>query len=273
MKETIDIMLGYFSDSKLAGSYFLLFLVSIVLLYHINRKKNRWFILYGILLLVVVVMNPVIIRVLMLVFPSLSSYGPVTWLIPILFYVPFAAAELNDTLKDMKTRRIVTVILVFLVFICGNMCGIVRDYSVLDNNITDKEELEIVNYLNDIGPDMVLADEAVIPAITARGYAIPLFYGRDLWTANMDTGIMDGYNEEAYTLFDAMKNTEENAGFIATTAFEYRCDIIVMDSFEDAPDMLGGVLSSKGDNAISQQNGYYRLTKQTPNYLIYELAE
>ena len=206
MRETIDIMLRYFSDTKLAGSYFLLFLVSIVLLYYLDRQKNRWFILYGISVLVVIVMNPVIMWVLMQMFGSLSSYGPVTLLVPILFYVPFAAAELNDSLKDVKQRRLVTAILVFLIFICGNMCGLIKDYSVYDNNISDSEELDIVGYLNGVRPNMILADEALIPVISSRGNALPLFYGRDLWTANMDTGIMDGYNEEAYTLFDAMKN-------------------------------------------------------------------
>ena len=71
----------------------------------------------------------------------------------------------------------------------------------------------------------------------------------------MDTGIMDGYNEEAYALFDAMKNSKENADFIADTAYEYRCDIIVMDNFEDAPTRLGN----------------YKLMNTTQNYLIYRL--
>ena len=255
MRETIDIMLTYFSDSKLAGSYFLLFLVSIVLLYYINREKNRWFVLYGILILAVVIMNPIVLWILMQVFPSLAAYAPITLLTPVLFYVPFAAAELTDSLKEMKIRRIIVAILVFLIFICGNMCGMVTDFSVAENNITTKEELDIVHYLEDVSPQMVLADESLISTISARGRLIPLFYGRDLWTPDMDTGIMDGYNEEAYTLFDAMKNSEENADFIAETAYEYRCDIIVMDSFEDYPHLLGN----------------YKLAAHTSNYLIYEM--
>jgi len=255
MSETLDIMLAYFSDSKLAGSYFLLFLVSIVVLYFINQEKNKWFILYGISLLVIVVMDPIVVLLLMTVFPSLRSYGPITLLIPILFYVPFAAAELNDHLKDIKIRRIVTAILVFLVFICGNMCGLIKEYSVNENNITDSEEMGIITYLNNTRPEMVLADEQLIQSITARGNMIPLFYGRDLWTSDMDTGIMDGYNEEAYTLFDAMKNSKENADFIALTAYEYRCDIIIMDSFEKAPIVLGN----------------YNLEEKTQNYLIYKM--
>lgn len=44
MSKTIDIMLDYFSHTKLAGSYFLLFLVSIVLLYYLHKERNVWFI-------------------------------------------------------------------------------------------------------------------------------------------------------------------------------------------------------------------------------------
>jgi len=255
MIETFNIMLQYFAQTKLAGSYFLLFLVSIVLLYYINKEKNIWFIMYGIVLHVVVIMNPVVVWVLAQIFPVLNSYAPLTMLVPILFYIPFAATELTDILKERKVRHVVVFILVFLIFICGNMCGYIKDYSVTENNISDTEELAIVDYLNAKKPNMILADESIIQTITARGNALPLFYGRDLWTADMDTGIMDGYNEEAYTLFDVMKNSELNADFIADTAYEYRCDIIIMDYFDEAPERLGK----------------YKLEKTTFNYLVYAL--
>jgi len=253
--ETLNTMLQYFSNSKLAGSYFLLFLVSIVLLYYMNKEKNVWFIMYGIVLLVVVVMNPIVVWVLAQVFPVLSTYRPLTLLVPILFYIPFAATELAERLKSRKIRHLVVLILVFLIFVAGNMCGLVTKYSVSDNNVTTSEEKKIVEYLNKIHPAMVLADESIIPAISARADAIPLFYGRDLWMANLDTGIMDGYNEEAYTLFDAMKNSEENAEFIAETAAEYSCDVIIMDYYDEAPLLLKA----------------YKLEEKTNNYLIYVL--
>ena len=253
MTATIDTMMNYFSQSKLAGSYFLLFLVSIVLLYYVNKEKNIWFILYGIVLLVVVVINPVVIWALIQVFPVLSSYGVITLLIPTLFYIPFAAAELTEIIKVRKRRHIIVVILVFLIFICGNMCGLLTEYSIDETNVTTYEEQEIIDYLNSSSPNMVLADEGIINAINARGNVIPLFYGRDLWTANMDTGIMDGYNEEAYTLFDIMKAPGENMKKIAEMAHEYSCDIIVMDIFEKAPAVLGN----------------YKMEKRTDNYLVY----
>ena len=117
MIETFNTMLQYFSDSKLAGSYFLLFLVSIVLLYYMNKEKNVWFIMYGVVLLALVVMNPIVVWVLSQVFPVLSTYGPITLLIPTLFLIPFAATELSDSIKVRRIRHLVVIILVFLMFI------------------------------------------------------------------------------------------------------------------------------------------------------------
>lgn len=258
MSKTIDIMLDYFSHTKLAGSYFLLFLVSIVLLYYLHKERNVWFILYGIAILVIIVMNPIVVWALMQVFPALEAYEPLTMLIPVLLYVPFAATELIDTLnKNKRVRHIIALIIVLLISICGNTFGFFKDYSVTDANLVTSEEREIVRMLDEKQPQLVLADEKMIPAINEFGHMIPLIYGRDLWTADMDTGIMDGYNEEAYTFFDVMRDSEGNALFIADAAYEYSCDIIVMNYFEEAPTKLGK----------------YSLDKTTQNYLIYVVNE
>ncbi|MCR5800468.1 MAG: hypothetical protein K6G69_10370 [Lachnospiraceae bacterium] len=254
---TIDTMLTYFSETKLAGSYFLLFLVSIVLLYSLNKEINVWFILYGIALLVVVVMNPIVVWALMQVFPALGSYAPLTMLIPAFLYVPFAATELLDFSKEKKIYKPLIVILIVLISVCGSLFGVFKDFTVREGNVIDAEETEIVGKLNEWEPELVLADEGIIQAISTRGNAIPLLYGRDLWTDGLDTGIMDGYNEEAYTFFDALKNSEENKDFIATTAYEYCCDVIIMDVFEDAPQRLGE----------------YKLAHSTENYLVYRLVK
>lgn len=257
MSDAINIMLDYFSRTKLAGSYFLLFLVSIVLLYYLHKETNVWLILYGIAILVIFVMNPIIVWALMLVFPALQAYEPITLLVPVLLYVPFAATELIETIKEKRVRYILGLILVLLISICGNTFGFFKDYSITEENKMTKEERNIAGFLDEMEPELVLADQSLIPAINEYGHMIPLFYGRDLYTANMDTGIMDGYNEEAYTFFDVMKSSEENADFIVDTAYEYSCDIIVMSSFEDAPQTLGK----------------YKLAGTTANYLIYALNE
>lgn len=257
MSDAITIMLDYFSRTKLAGSYFLLFLVSIVLLYYLHKETNVWLILYGIAILAIFVMNPIVVWALMLVFPALQAYEPITLLVPVLLYVPFAATELIETIKEKKVRHVLGIILVLLISICGNTFGFFKDYSVTEENEITKEERNIAEFLDEMQPNLVLADQEIIPAINQYGHMIPIFYGRDLWTPNMDTGIMDGYNEEAYTFFDVMKNSKENADFIVDTAYEYSCDIIVMDNFEDAPQLLGK----------------YKLKGTTDNYLIYALNE
>jgi len=257
MSNAYDIMTSYFSQSKLAGSYFLLFLVSIVLLYYLQKSRNIWFILYGIALLVLVVMNPIVVWALMQLFPALETYEAITLLIPMELYIPFAATELADSMKERKVKHIIVLITVLLICICGNMFGFFKDYSIDQTNIYSREERGIVEFLEKQKPTLVLADEELIPAITEFGEMIPLLYGLDLWTPNMDTGIMDGYNEEAYTFFDALQNSKENATFIGEAAYEYSCDIIVMDLFEEAPKRLGN----------------YKLIGITDNYLIYRLSE
>lgn len=257
MSNAFDIMITYFSQSKLAGSYFLLFLVSIVLLYYIRKDKNVWFIMYGIVLLLLVVMNPVIVWVLMQVFPALETYETIALLIPMELYIPFAATELADAMKERRIKHTIVFITVLLICICGNMFGFFKDYSIDESNIYSREERGIVEFLESQNPGIVLADESLIPAITEFGDMIPLLYGLDLWTQNMDTGIMDGYNEEAYVFFDALQNSRENADFIAEAAYEYNCDIIVMDLYEEAPKSLGN----------------YKLIGMTDNYLIYRVRK
>lgn len=257
MSNAFDIMMTHFSHTKLAGSYFLLFLVSIVLLYYLRKEKNVWFILYGIILLVLVVMNPIVVWALMQLFPALESFEVITLLLPMELYIAFAATELSDSMKEKRVRHIIILIMVLLISICGNMFGFFKDYSIDKTNIYTREERGIVEFLEKQNPTMVLADEDLIPAITEFGNMIPLLYGLDLWTPNMDTGIMDGYNEEAYAFFDALQNSKENASFIGETAYEYSCDIIVMDLFEEAPKRLGN----------------YKLIGMTDNYLIYRVIE
>lgn len=254
MSNTIDVMLNYFSQTKLAGSYFLLFLVSIVLLYYISKEKNVWFILYGVVLLIVVVMDPIVVWALMQIFPALNTYAPLTLMIPVLLYVPFAVTELIDSVNDSTKKHFLILIMVLLISVCGNLFGVFKEYSVSDDSILTSEEQQIIDNLNELQPQLLLADESMIHAVSTYGNALPLLYGRDLWTANMDTGIMDGYNEEAYSFFDAMKNTEENVDYIVDTAYEYSCDVLLLDNYEGSPKRIGK----------------YTKVLETDNYVIYK---
>jgi len=257
MSRVIDYMLTYFSDSKQAGSYFLLFLVSLLAMWYINRKKNMWLIVYGIVIMVLAVMNPVTVWIIQRVFPASNSFPSITWLIPILFYVPYGITELMEYVKTSKTRNMIVVITFFVISISGSLCGFYNSRTVTDNAIVTDEEKSIVEFLNMNEPKLVLADDTMISAICHYGDRIPLMYGKDLWTVDMDAGIMDGYNEEAYSLYDAMRCTKENIAFITDTAGECNCDYIVIDKFENNSEVIGS----------------YELALSTDNYLIYKLIE
>lgn len=254
MVEVFSTMNTYFSDSKLAGSYFMLFLVSIFLMYYLDKDKHKWFILYGIALLVVVVMNPFTVWILSKAFPALAIYGPFTILIPTLLYIPFTITELVDKFKTSKYRHLLWVALIFLICICGNLFGHYSKNTINDTNRYDDEKREIVSYLNEKQPELVLADETIVPFITDSGENVPMLYGKDMWTYGLDMGIMDSYTEEEVRLYHAMEDAKLKADYIADTAQEFGCDIIVVKRYDDAAAYIGN----------------YIMAKQTENYLIYE---
>lgn len=257
MSTIVEIMLAYFSESKQAGSYFLLFLVSIFMMWHINRQKNMWLTLYGILILIVAVMNPIMVWVISLVFPVMQSYAPITWIIPLMFYIPYVITELMDYVKTSRNRNLVIIIMIFLISISGSLCGFYHTKTYTDDAVVTKDEKEVVKFLNDQQTRLVLADPSLVPVISSYGELIPLMFGRDLWTMNLDTGIMDGYNEESYTLYDAMRTTKENIYFIADTAKACGCDYMAIKSFDDFKDKIGS----------------YELVFNTDTYLVYRFCE
>ena len=254
MVETFSTMNTYFSDSKMAGSYFMLFLVSIFLLYYLDKEKHKWFILYGIALLVVVVMNPLTVWVLSKAFPALAIYEPFTLLIPTMLYIPFTVTELVEKFKTAKYRHFLWVALIFLICICGNLFGHYSKNTINAYNKYDDEKREIVKYLSDKKPELVLADESIIPFITDSAEDVPMLYGKDMWTYGLDMGIMDSYTEEEVRLYRAMEDAQIKSDYIADTAAEFGCDIIVIKRYDDALTLVGR----------------YVMAKQTENYLIYE---
>lgn len=255
MTETLSIMLDYFQSSKLAGSYFMLYLVSIILMYYLNKDKHKWFILYGVALMVVVVMNPVTVWILSRAFPALNIYRPFTYLIPVFLYIPFTVAQLSDEIKEARTRHTLMAAVVFFICICGNLCGFYQKYTVNQTNRPDDEKVAIVAMLEEMEPQMVLAQESIIPYLTDGRTSIPLLYGRDMWQYGMDMGILDGYGEAERSLFSAMQDPLEKADYIADTAYECGCDIIIFDQSE----------------GFEEELGVYQLVNSTDNYLIYRM--
>lgn len=255
MLDILSTMLEYFQNSKLAGSYFMLYLVSIVLMYYLNKDKHKWFILYGIALMVVVIMNPLTVWILSKAFPALAIYQPFTYLIPVFLYIPFSIAQLFDEIKETRQRHILMAAVVFFISICGSLCGLYQKNTVTYYNQPDAEKNTVVELVEQLNPQMVLSQEALIPYFTDGRTDIPLLYGKDIWQYGMDTGIMDGYGEAERSLYFAMQDVEGKLDYIVDTAYECGCDIIIIENIESADSKLGA----------------YELVSKTDNYLIYEM--
>ena len=93
MQGIIDVMAQVYAGIKAEGSYFILMLAALYILYRINEKKNQWYIYYFLLTQVLVVMNPVVVLILSKAFPVLASYSAFMLLTPVLMVIPFAVAD------------------------------------------------------------------------------------------------------------------------------------------------------------------------------------
>ena len=255
MQEVISNMINAFDTSKISGSYFLLYLISLFVLYIINQEKNRGFLLFGIGVLLIVVGNPFTVWVISRIFPVMTTYTPFILLIPVLLYIPYACVELFECLKDNKKKKILMVLLFLMIAVSGNIFGFYKKGLITQNHVPfSKEEKEIIQSLDDENV-LVLADESIAPYMRSFTNHIKLLYGKDLWTPGLDIGIMDEYSEEMLDLYEIMKNPEECMGDIVKTAAIYECDIIVVKNFKSHKDLAGS----------------YELKQETEHYLVYGL--
>ena len=82
MRLIAENMTSVFHADKLAGSYFLLFILSLIIIYNTNKERNRYYVLFAVGILLLLIMNPVSVWILTMVFPALASYTPFVLWIP-----------------------------------------------------------------------------------------------------------------------------------------------------------------------------------------------
>ena len=102
MQGIIQVMTQVYSDMKASGSFLVLMLAALYVLYRVNEKKNQWFIYYILLVQVLVVMNPVVVLILSKAFPVLGTYSTFMLLTPVLMVVPFGASAIMEKAKQLN---------------------------------------------------------------------------------------------------------------------------------------------------------------------------
>lgn len=236
MQGVITNMMTVFDNLKASGSYFILMLAALYLLYRVNAKKNQWYIYYAVCCFVLVCANPLLVMILSKAFPVLGDYATFVLFMPVLLYLPFALAEFYEKMRDSRQVYLVLLLMVAVIGISGNLYGFYTDATVLRYG---KEQKEIVSIVKEKQPLTVLADEDILPFLRMKTPQTALLYGRDLYQPGMDLGIVDVYSEEMLHLYEAMKNPEDTIADILAMADLYGCDMVIVKAFDKAPDKMG----------------------------------
>ena len=240
MQGIISVMAQVYSGVKVEGSYFILMLAALYILYRINNKKNQWYIYYILFTQVLVVMNPIVVLILSKAFPVLASYSVFMLLTPVLLVIPFAVAEILEKAKDDKQGLVWILVVVIVIALSGNMYGVYTSDAAAKGSTAEQQA--VIQQLADLQeeqPMLVVADESLLPFIRTDAPEVILLYGRDLYQPGMDLGIIDLYGEELLSFYEAMKNPEDTIEDILATADLYGCNAVVVKQFEDAPKALG----------------------------------
>lgn len=252
MQGIITNMMSVYDTVRASGSYLILFIAALYIMYRMNAKKNQWYIYYALSTLVLVCANPVLVLILSKAFPVLGDYKTFLVFVPVLLYVPYAAVLIYERIRDNRQLFIMILLLVAVIGISGNLYGLRTD----TNNVRyEKEHAEVVGIVQTQQPAMVLADETVLPFLRTKAPEVSLLYGRDLYQPGMDLGIVDGYSEELLHLYEAMKNPKDTIGDILLMADLYGCDMVIVKTFDKAPKKLG----------------HYTMTKETEGYIVYSM--
>lgn len=254
MQGIIDVMMTVYDDVRSGGSYLILMIAALYVLYRVNTKKNQWFIYYALFSLILVCANPVLVLILSKAFPVLGAYTQFLLFVPVLFYIPLAVVEIHEKIHDNKQAAMLLIVLVLVIGISGNLFGLYQDDTMAVERY-GKAQKEAIEQIREEEPMLVAADESLLPFLRTKAPEIQLLYGRDLYQPGMDLGIIDVYGEELLHFYEAMKNPQDTLGDILATADLYGCDMVVVKSFENAP----------------ASQGHFTKTADTGVYIVYSV--
>lgn len=255
MSETVEMMLSSFRECKESGSYILFYILALGLGFTViwerfgkERQEDNWMVeaaknkiqlwpfLYGILMFVLIVGNPVFVWLFQKITPVGGQYYKLWSLLLGIFISAYGMVCFLCILREKKQKLLLSVGFVILIGLAGSGFGIL---SQEEENLEYKEEKEIARFIKEEEGTLVLATDAMVEYLSIFEPEISLLYGKDLYTPNLDLGIMDAYSEEFLHLYEALKQPEGSMGEISNVAYIYDCDVIVVKQFENAPDKAG----------------------------------
>lgn len=270
MMEMIDIIFSAFQESKEKGSFTLFYLLALGLglavawdRYGKTEMEDNWMVeeakkqiqlwpfLYGLLALLLVAMNPFAIWFWNKFTPVAGQYYKIWGLLLFLFLCAYGMVCFLSILREKKQKVLVALGFVILIGLAGSGYGLTAERHGRD---AFEEEAKVVQMIRSKNENaLILATDSMLEYVGVYVPEMRVVYGKDIYTANMDLGIMDMYPQELMNLYEAVKNPKGAMGEISNVAVMYDCDALVMKKFENAPDKAGV---------------YYK-QKETENYILY----
>ncbi|MBR5597811.1 MAG: hypothetical protein IKW30_10445 [Lachnospiraceae bacterium] len=257
MSELLEVIISTFQECKESGSYVLFYFLALGLglavawdRYGQTKMEDNWMVeeakkqiqlwpfLYGLAALLLVVANPIVLWGINKVTPIAGQYYKVWSILLFLFLCAYGIVCFLSLLREQKQQVILIGGFVLLIGLAGS------GYGVLANRMskTDfREETEVIEWIQEKadGDSLILATDEIVEYIGVYEPHLNVLYGKDLYTPNLDLGIMDTYPPEMLQLYENMKQPEGRMGEISKEAFLYGCDVIVVKNMENAPDKAG----------------------------------
>ena len=251
-----DTMITSFSQVKGAGSYFLFYLMALGLglmvawdRYGSSRAGDNWMVeeakkqirlwpfLFGLCALVLVVANPVSIWILNKISPIEGQFHKAWSLLLVLFLIDYGVVCFISLLAEQRQKNILILGFVLLIGLAGSSYGLLSARQ--KEEAYDGERQVVDRVLKQEERGIMLAPNKVLEYASIYEPEILLLYGKDLYTPNLDLGIMDSYPPEFLGIYEAMQEPEKNLEFLGEMASLYDCWIMVLDAFHQAPEEIG----------------------------------
>lgn len=255
MKETAEILFSTFQECKESGSFVLFYFLALGLglavgwdRYGKTEMEDNWMVeeakkqiqlwpfLYGLLALVTV-MCPLVLWGLNRITPVAGQYYKVWGLLLCLFLCAYGMVCFLSIIREKKHRPMVALGFVLLIGLAGSGYGLTSERA---DPKEYTEEAFLMEEIKERDEDaLVLADAPVVEYMGVYEPEMRILYGKDLYTADMDLGIMDTYPTELLNLYEAMKQPKGAMGEISSVAVMFDCDVLIIKQFENAPDKAG----------------------------------
>lgn len=256
MQEIIRIMLSSFQGNKEKGCYILFYLLALGLglavawdrygkteiednwmVEEAKKQIHLWPFLYGLLATLLVVMNPLAILFFQKKTMIEVEYHKVWGLLLFLFLCAYGIVCFLSILREKKQQLIVIFGFVMLIGIAGSCYGIMGQRPGKQDYQAEQTVAEFIKEQSEQG--LVVGNEAFLEYIGVFEPRLEVLYGKDMYTHPMDLGIMEGYPAEVVHVYELMKEPKRFIGEISRWAAMCQCDVIVTESFENAPDKAG----------------------------------